>query len=383
VSGSTVDTKGKQVSAALAHLSPYALIVKSDKECGNGVIEADEPCDGAQLQGKTCPSEGFVGGTLSCKKDCTLDTSACYKCGDNLINPGEECDGTDLAGKSCASLGFAGGTLKCSSACKLTGCVTQGYVAIPAGTFSMGSPATEPCRNTNETQHEVVLTHDFEISATEIVQTDFNLVRGYSTPTCGAGCPAQNVNWYEAVAYCNALSEKLSLPLCYKCVGDKNEVICTEQTAYAGEKIYTCPGYRLPTDAEWEYAYRAGTTTAFYNGASAAATCKTCTDPTADAIAWFTCNSTNSTHPVKQKKANAWGLYDMAGNVWEWTHDPYLTDLGSTKVTDPVGPTTGSGRVVRGGHYGENAEGLRASSRYSGVTDARYLYMGFRCARTQ
>ena len=127
--------------------------------------------------------------------------------------------------------------------------------------------------------------------------------------------------------------------------------------------------YRLPTEAEWEYACRAGTTGA-YSGSNL------------DEIGWYNSNSGNKTHPVGQKKANAWGLYDMHGNVWEWTEDWYGT-YSSGNVTDPTGASSGSVRVFRGGSWAGPAENLRSAFRLTYTPSYRYDNLGFRLLRTQ
>jgi len=353
-------------------------------KCGDGVINGAEECEGSQLGGKTCNTQGFFAGTLACKGDCTFDTSGCHDCGDGSLNTGEQCDGTVLGGKTCTSMGFSGGTLKCTSDCKLSGCTTAGYAQILAGTFAMGSPTSEPCRYLNEDPHQVALTHDFEIQSTEATQGEFQSVMGYNPatfPSCGSDCPVEMVSWYEAAAYCNALSAIKGVAKCYSCSGSGASVTCQEAAAYSGASVYTCPGYRLPTEAEWEYAYRAGTTTAYYNGPNDSTTkCTTCSDANADAIGWYGCNSGGTTHPVKQKVANAWGLYDMAGNVWEWTHDWYQSSLGSSAVTDPVGSGS-SYRVFRGGFWSGSAYLMRAANRFYNLPTIQHYSIGFRCSR--
>jgi len=162
-------------------------------------------------------------------------------------------------------------------------------------------------------------------------------------------------------------------------------VTCQEAAAYIGQKIYDCPGYRLPTEAEWEYAYRAGTTTAYYNGANDPSACS-CSpvDTNANAIGWYCGNAGNTTHPVGQKQANAWGLYDMAGNVWEWCHDWFQSSLGSSAVTDPWGSPSGSYWVVRGSSWSRFAYFLRAARRASSTPPTHRLNdLGFRCSRTK
>ena len=255
------------------------------------------------------------------------------------------------------------------------------WVTIKAGTFQMGSPSTESCRITNETQHKVTLTRNFEIAATETTQAQFSSLMDYNPSgfsSCGPSCPVEKVNWHEAAAYANALSAKAGLTPCYTCpTGTKASVICQEASAYAGKKVYTCPGYRLPTEAEMEYAYRAGTTGAFYNGGI---TSCDGTDANLDKIGWYGQNSNSKTHPAGKKTANAWGLYDMAGNVWEWCHD-WLTTYPKTSITDPVG-ATGSSRVNRGGSVSNSAGGARAAYRNYYSPGHRLSNLGFRLARS-
>jgi formylglycine-generating enzyme required for sulfatase activity len=280
------------------------------------------------------------------------------------------------------------------------------WVTIPAGTFTMGSPSSEPCRYSNETQRQVTLTRDFEIWNTETTQGEFEALMGYNPSyfsSCGANCPVENVNWHESVAYCNALSDQAGLDTCYSCTESDADVACEEATAYSGQQIYDCPGYRLPTEAEWEYAYRAGSNTPFYPSSGNDGSITVCTgsnDSNADKIGWYRYNSAVSyagcwdlspsggdacsgTPPMGLKAPNAWGLYDMAGNVWEWCHDWYQADLGSSSIIDPWGPAPRSSRVLRGGSWNLNARNLRAAFRYFNYHAHRYYYGGFRCVRTK
>jgi formylglycine-generating enzyme required for sulfatase activity len=154
---------------------------------------------------------------------------------------------------------------------------------------------------------------------------------------------------------------------------------------FSAEKVYYCPGYRLPTEAEWEYAYRAGSNTPFYPSVGNDGTITVCSggsDPNADKIGWYFANSGNTPHPKGQKAANAWGLYDMAGNVREWCHDLYQFDLGASAVTDPWGSASGSSRVLRGGSWGEDPDHVRAAN-HPGVGPLNAnVHNGLRCART-
>ena len=274
------------------------------------------------------------------------------------------------------------------------------WKTIQFGTFQMGSPTTEMCRGTDETQHKVTLTRKFQILATEVTQGEFKGVMGYNPahfPACGSVCPVENVSWHEAAAYANAMSKKAGLSACYACTGSGKSVSCQDAAAYDGNKIYTCPGYRLPTEAEWEYAYRAGTTTAFYNGGITS--CYHAKDNTLDKIGWYSCNahvsysgcynhtrswcgsSCMGTNPVGRKQPNAWGLYDMAGNVGEWCHD-WTAGYPSSSVTDPVGAKAWT-RVVRGGSWKSGVKYARAADRQDGYNPKNPdMEAGFRLVKT-
>ncbi len=274
------------------------------------------------------------------------------------------------------------------------------WVTIKPGSFMMGSPTTEPCRGKDETLHKVTLTNKFEIQTTEVTQGQFKALMGYNPSYykyCGPNCPVDSVNWYEAVAYCNALSAKAGKKACYSCMGSGSKINCWQATAYTQGNIFKCPGYRLPTEAEWEYAYRAGTSTAFYNGKIT--NCKSA-DANAGAIGWYCANAKTSypgctpggagyscgyfcigTQPVGMKKPNAWGLYDMAGNLYEWCNDWYHQSYGSNPVKDPWGIPSGGIRLLRGGHDVSDPYELRAAYRHGGSPKG-WGTTTFRCVRT-
>jgi formylglycine-generating enzyme required for sulfatase activity len=260
------------------------------------------------------------------------------------------------------------------------------WVTFEAGSFQMGSPAGERCREPlasgKETRHRVYLTRAFEIMVTEVTQGQFLALMGYNPATfftCGAGCPVETVNWHQAAAYCNALSDKKGLRRCYSCEGSGLAVTCVTAPSYAGKRLHGCPGYRLPTEAEWELAYRGGTRTAFHNGGI-----KNCTGPDtrASAIGWYNINSGIRTHPVAWLDANHRGLFDMAGNVHEWCHDWFRNDLGSTEVQDPSGPASGTSRVTRGGGVASDPQSLRAAFRWDQAPFKRLINVGFRVVRS-
>jgi formylglycine-generating enzyme required for sulfatase activity len=260
------------------------------------------------------------------------------------------------------------------------------WVVIRPGRFVMGSPVDEPCRRDNETKHEVVLTRSFEISRYEVTQGEFENLLGHNPSyfsACGQSCPVENVTWWEAAAYCNALSTEYGLAACYTCAGDGPGVACSVAEEFAEGRIYDCPGFRLPTDAEWEYAYRAGSDLPYHSGLNDPTECHNCGgDANLKPIGWYCNNSDQTPHPVGQKAPNEWGLFDMAGNVWEWCHDRFIMDLSEAPAVDPWGLPSGPDHVIRGGSYINAPGNLRAAARSIGGRSLRHKNHGFRCART-
>jgi formylglycine-generating enzyme required for sulfatase activity len=230
-------------------------------------------------------------------------------------------------------------------------------VALPAGRFKMGSPKGEEGRWPDEVQHEVVLSHRFLLGEAPVTQADFAMViRTRPSGLQGSGRPVERVSWLEAVEYCNALSRGVGLEEAY--VVNGGEVIW---------KGVSCPGFRLPTEAEWEYACRAGKSEA--------------RPGELEDVAWYDFNSKFETHPVRWKQPNAWGLHDMVGNVWEWCWDWYGEPRPGSKV-DPLGPDSGSYRVNRGGSWRAAARCARAACRSYWPPDCHNDDLGFRLART-
>jgi len=232
-----------------------------------------------------------------------------------------------------------------------TNSLGQTFKLIPAGTFTMGSPPNEPGRINNETQHQVTLTKSFYMQTTEVTQSQWQAVMG-SNPSYFSGCstcPVEKVSWDDVQSYINKMNLR-------------------------GEGTYS-----LPTEAQWEYAARAGSTTAFANGGITEAGCGH--DPNLDAMGWYCGNSGKKAHPVAQKTPNAWGLYDMSGNVYEWCQDWY-GNYPSSSVTDPTGPSSGSVRVLRGGSWDIDARYCRSADRDADTPGYRGNNLGFRLART-
>ena len=283
-----------------------------------------------------------------------------------------------------------GGSNKDRHLADMGGKVPGTWVTVQPGAFTMGAAAGEPCSDpTLERKHSVTLTRRFQIMTTEVTQKQFMEVMGYNRSyfkTCGDNCPVDSVSAHEAAQYCNALSAKMVLPSCYTCQGKYSSADCDVSSTL--KTIQDCKGFRLPTEAEWEYAYRAGTQTAFYNGDIDSSRCDICsgTGANANKIGWYCANTSGSsadkTRPVGQKAPNKWGLYDMAGNLYEWTADSYVKDLGSIAVKDPHHDSNPSESVVKGGCWEHRSKKMRAAFRKESNPKYGTMLIGFRPVRT-
>jgi formylglycine-generating enzyme len=256
------------------------------------------------------------------------------------------------------------------------------FVRIAPGTFIMGSPLDEPGRFDDETQHPVTLLHPFHMCEHLVTQAEWTYVMGWNEShfTGDADLPVENVNWYDCVVYCNTRSWAEKLTPVYTISDQQSEGNHLTSAYVTWDQ--SANGYRLPTDAECEYACRAGSRTAFYNGPiTVQGTSPFCTDdPGLDEISWYCANSDHRTHPVQTKPPNAWGLYDMAGNVQQWCWDLY-EDLSAAPATDPTGPEVGNLRIWRGGGWAYNPRHCRCAQRGRDEPDGRYRDIGVRLCR--
>jgi formylglycine-generating enzyme required for sulfatase activity len=187
--------------------------------------------------------------------------------------------------------------------------------------------------------------------------------------------PVEQVSWYDALVFCNKLSISEGLSPAYSIGGKTNptewgDVPTTIDATWDAVTVVSgSKGYRLPTEAQWEYACRAGTTTAYHTGAAIT-----------DNTGWYSANSGSKTHEVGKKQANSFGLYDMHGNVYEWCWDWY-DDYADGAQTNPTGPTSGANRVLRGGSWDHSAVYARSAYRVCDGPHARYFTVGFRLLR--
>ena len=232
-------------------------------------------------------------------------------------------------------------------------------VALEAGEFDMGPDDFNPA-------HHVTLTHPFWMSRTEVTQGVYLRLAGFdpsAATTCGEDCPVEQTSWTAGAFFANLLSIAEGLPKCY--FEDGNELL----DAYVQDP-YACEGYRMPTEAEWEYAARAGGSGPYAGSDDV------------DAVAWYEENSEGTPHPVAQLPPNAWGLHDMAGNVWEWTTEHYVF-FSEEPATDPFASTMDPARVNRGGGWngGENV----CDVTYRGAREPSYAMpnLGLRMVRTR
>jgi len=248
------------------------------------------------------------------------------------------------------------------------------FVLIPSGNFLMGSPKSEKGRQWNEKRHKVVISKSFYMGETEVTQGQWKKLMGFNPSSfskLGKNYPVDTISWDQCMEFIKALNK-------------------WEKT----------DRYRLPTEAEWEYACRAGSTSAFSNGPITTDSCNK-PEPALIHMAWYCYNSgryaqnsKNKTHKVAQKKPNKWGLYDMHGNVWEWTSSWYskgnfwrtkvgvVTDTYKNNIIDPLNKT-GEHRIIRGGGWYQKSKYQRCAYRSYYKPGIRRNSLGFRIVAQQ
>ncbi len=276
----------------------------------------------------------------------------------------------------------------------------DGFVYIPPGIYTRGSPDTEPCRQINERPlNQVTLSHGLFMMDSEVSRGMWADLRALqpdlpddpsdtgASPTLEH--PVDKASWYEAILFANLKSLQEGFRRCY--YRDAEFTVPIDSTNYTTEPFFcdfTAPGFRLPTDAEWEYAVRAGTTGPFFceepnytEENCYGSTCIPGSLPTLELYAVTCANNPGGPDVVRSKLPNPWGLFDMHGNVWEWCWDWYAGSYPSEPMTDPEGPVSGYSRTMRGGGWGRHANDSRSARRQNNFPDDRHLSQGFRLVR--
>jgi formylglycine-generating enzyme required for sulfatase activity len=243
-------------------------------------------------------------------------------------------------------------------------------IVIPNGRYTMGctNEKIDKCDNDEFPARKVTITRPFEMMKSEVTQELYEEILG-SNPShftsCGENCPVDSVSWYDSIAFANALSEREGLPECY--------IIKPDNVQPAFANILECKGWRLPTEAEWEYAARGGKRQRYAGSQKPYE------------IAWYSDNSESTTQPVCSKNTNNIGLCDMSGNVFEWVWDYWddsTENYSNISNADPLGAEQGQFRIYRGGSWFSDAWYSRTSFRSRGTPKTHSVVLGFRLVKT-
>ena len=281
----------------------------------------------------------------------------CSKCGANVAEQFKFCPhcGTPVSGSSSGD----------GAAPAVQSSDIPGMVLVAGGTFPMGL---------NEVNRKISLS-TFELGATPVTQRQYEYIMGNNpSKLTGRDRPVECVNWCEALIYCNSLSIKEGMTPCFR-IGNATDLTKVDTRSPLWKRVvcnFTANGYRLPTEAEWEYAARGGKNTDINQFAGG---------NNIDEVAWYGENSNVSTHDVATKKPNGLGLYDMCGNVAEWCWD-CMGDLPIRAMTNPHGSNIGSLHVKRGGSWLDDAQQCTVYFRSGSAPTGKSSSLGFRVCRT-
>ncbi len=340
-------------------------------------VDVDDIVCGIDLESSDADGDG-VSYTITWTVDGApyTDATTTTRTGDTIpadeMNGDEEwtCTVTPNDGESDGASVDASVVIEATSVPEYVGAHGGTMILIEAQTFEMGcTDGMSDCDADESPAHDVTLTNDFYIGETEVTQGEYVTMMG-TNPShfsgCGLDCPVDQVHWHMSAAFANAVSDSEGLEQCYTCTGSGTSTVCS-----IAVEPYSCGGYRLPTEAEWEAAARCGEDT-LYAGSTVIGD-----------VAWYNGNSGSTTHTVATKASNACGLYDMSGNVWEWAQDWYSSSYySSSPGTDPGGATSGVSRVMRGGSWINNPTFARVADRDWNNPPFHYVSFGLRLLRT-
>ncbi len=380
----------KNPTYAYPQAGTYTVEIKISNPCG------EDWSDNRTLT-ITGPQACFTVNNNNCQAPCTVSFTNCstnassyqWNFGDGTTstasNPNKTYNTAGTYTVQLTATSMSGANSTTTQTINITGSSNAPVMkSIPAGTFTMGcNSSVDPNCNSDELPTHSVTLSTYQISETEVTQAQWQALMG-SNPSYFSNCPqcpVEQVSWYNAVVYCNRLSESQGLEPCYYSNSGFTSVYGKSGSTWtlpnSGTVFWktSAKGYRLPTEAEWERAARDGVSNQAHSGGN-----------DINAVAWYGQNSGNQTQPVKQKPANGtpnYKLYDMSGNVWEWCFDWYASNYYiNSPASNPTGPSSGSYRVRRGGSWNNVPAYCRVAFRFILAPDYRNSVLGFRLART-